>query len=372
VSAGSGTFSILQRGDPLPHVRQRTGTAASFPIDTMAGRYIVLCFFASLADPDARQAIGAVQKHRDLFDDRRACFFGVSIDPQDEVETRFVESAPGLRILWDFDGAVSKACCVLTKDSGSAPGPKKFRRCWLVIDPTLHVLATFGFGGDACRQVFEFLRRLPEPAAFAGFEIPAPVLVLPHVLEPDLCSKLIALHVAEGGSETGVFRRGTYVIDPSVKRRKDITLTDGDLCRTLVRRIERRVVPEMRRLFFMQITRIERYIVSCYAAEDGGHFQPHRDNVGVTAHRRFAVSINLNADFEGGAIEFPEYNCRGIKAPPGWAAVFPCAILHSVSRVTSGRRYAFLPFLYDEEGAKILEAAQRAAKTSNASVHLAI
>jgi hypothetical protein len=73
----------------------------------------------------------------------------------------------------------------------------------VVIDPTLHVLATFGFGGEACGQVFEFLKRLPEPAAYAGFEIPAPVLVLPHVLEDDLCGKLIALHHEDEGRETG-------------------------------------------------------------------------------------------------------------------------------------------------------------------------
>jgi peroxiredoxin len=213
----------------------------------MAGRYIVLCFFASLSDPDARQAVEAVQKHRQLFDDHRACFFAVSIDPQDEAETRFVESLPGLRILWDFNGAVSGACRVLTSDGGSEQ--KTFQRCWLVIDPTLHVLATFGFGDDACGQVFEFLRRLPAPADYAGFEIPAPVLVLPHVLEADLCSQLVTLHNVDGGRETGVFRSDNYVIDPSFKRRKDLTLTDRDLCLTLARRIERRVVPENANFF---------------------------------------------------------------------------------------------------------------------------
>jgi len=35
--------------------------------------------------------------------------------------------------------------------------------------------------------------------------------------------------------------------------------------------------------------------------------------------------------------------------------VFSCPLLHAVSRVTRGRRYAFLPFLYDEAVAKIRE-----------------
>jgi len=102
---------------------------------------------------------------------------------------------------------------------------------------------------------------------------------------------------------------------------------------------------------------MERYIISCYAAEDGGHFRAHRDNTTAgTAHRRFAVSINLNSEFEGGEVSFPEYGPRGFKPPPGGAVVFSCSLLHAVSRVTSGRRYAFLPFLYDDAAAKIREA----------------
>ena len=55
-------------------------------------------------------------------------------------------------------------------------------------------------------------------------------------------------------------------------------------------------------------------------------------------------------------MSFPEYGPRSFKPPPGGAVVFPCALLHAVSPVTRGRRYAFLPFLYDEEAAKLREA----------------
>jgi hypothetical protein len=50
------------------------------------------------------------------------------------------------------------------------------------------------------------------------------------------------------------------------------------------------------------------------------------------------------------------YGPRSFKPPPGGAVVFSCSLLHAVSRVTSGRRYAFLPFLYDDAAAKIREA----------------
>jgi predicted 2-oxoglutarate/Fe(II)-dependent dioxygenase YbiX len=119
-------------------------------------------------------------------------------------------------------------------------------------------------------------------------------------------------------------------------------------------RIIRRIVPEIAKVHQFHCTRMERYLVACYDAAEGGHFAPHRDNTTKgTAHRRFAVSINLNDDFDGGEVGFPEYGPRTFKAPTGGAVVFSCSLLHAVSRVTRGQRYAFLPFLYDDAAAAL-------------------
>jgi len=144
------------------------------------------------------------------------------------------------------------------------------------------------------------------------------------------------------------------VFDHNHKRRKDYTITDDEIIRITQARIKRRIVPEIAKVHQFHVSRMERYIVSCYSAEDGGHFRAHRDDTTKgTAHRRFAVSINLNAEFEGGEISFPEFGPRGFKPPPGGAVIFSCSLLHRVSKVTAGRRYAFLPFLYDEAAAKL-------------------
>ena len=113
------------------------------------------------------------------------------------------------------------------------------------------------------------------------------------------------------------------------------------------------MAPEIAEGLPVRATRIERYIVACYDAEDGGYFRPHRDNTTKgTAHRRFAVSINLNAEeFEGGDLRFPEFGPRTYRPPTGGAVVFSCSLLHEATPVTRGTRYAFLPFLYDEAGA---------------------
>ena len=72
---------------------------------------------------------------------------------------------------------------------------------------------------------------------------------------------------------------------------------------------------------------MERYIVACYDADPGGLLRPHRDNTTKgTAHRRFAVTINLNAeDYDGGDLWFPEYGYRTYRAPTGGAVVFSCS-----------------------------------------------
>jgi predicted 2-oxoglutarate/Fe(II)-dependent dioxygenase YbiX len=96
-------------------------------------------------------------------------------------------------------------------------------------------------------------------------------------------------------------------------------------------------------------------LIACYDAQEGGYFRPHRDNLSMgTAHRKFAVSINLNAeDFEGGDLRFPEFGPRTYRPPTGGAVVFACGLLHEATPVTRGRRYAVLPFLYDEAGEEI-------------------
>lgn len=39
--------------------------------------------------------------------------------------------------------------------------------------------------------------------------------------------------------------------------------------------------------------------------------------------------------------------------------VFSCSLLHQVSKMTRGKRYAFVPFLYDEAAARIREQNQQ-------------
>jgi predicted 2-oxoglutarate/Fe(II)-dependent dioxygenase YbiX len=120
-------------------------------------------------------------------------------------------------------------------------------------------------------------------------------------------------------------------------------------------RIHDRLAPEIHKAYQFRATRMERYIVACYDATEGGHFRAHRDNTTKgTAHRRFAVSLHLNTgEYEGGLLRFPEFGRQLYTAPVGAAVVISCSLLHEATPVTRGRRYMFLPFLYDDQAATI-------------------
>lgn len=351
-------YALLAAGDAAPTFHQRSASNPRYAFDTAAGRYIVLCLLASAANPAGARALGHALAHG-AFDDDTACCFVVSNDPQDEAQARLANRIPGLRILWDHDLTVARAygAAPLAPDTGP------LRPAWVVIDPALRVIEVIPFtaGGEDLARLDAVLAALPPVARHTGIALQAPILYLPRVFEPDLCRRLIDLYDAQGGQTSGFMRevdgRTVGLNDPRHKSRSDCMIQDADLIALLQDRFRRRVVPEIAKAHQFHVTRMERYLIGCYTAAEGGHFAAHRDNTTAgTAHRRFAVSVNLNDDFDGGEVSFPEYGPQGFKAPPGGAVVFSCSLLHMVGRVTEGARYAFLPFLYDDAAARLRDA----------------
>ncbi|HEX2727762.1 MAG TPA: redoxin domain-containing protein, partial [Beijerinckiaceae bacterium] len=238
VAGTQPAFANLTPGDPAPWFRQRSGSNPRYVFDTAAGRYIVLCFYGSAGDARGRTTIREVMARRAFFDDVRACFFGVSLDPQDEAENRVADSTPGVRFFWDFDATVSSLYGAVPKTT--EPGkPVRGRRFWVVVDPMLRVLKVLPFAdnGRDVADLFAFLESLPPPERFAGFEIQAPILILPNVFEPDFCRQLIDLYEKHGGEESGFVRqigdKTLMIADPDFKRRKDFTITDPALIKSL-------------------------------------------------------------------------------------------------------------------------------------------
>ncbi len=320
--------------------------------DPFPGRMIVLAFLGLAANPEAVAALAPLSAHWRLVDEGRAAIFAVAAEsgagPERALEARF----PSVVFLWE---------------GGEMAGAFGADRSLVILDPMLRVVDVAPL--DQADRVLGALGWSPRPKAASDPCPPAPILTLADVFEPELCAHLVASFEQSGGKDSGFIQdqggRSVENFDNSWKRRRDFHLTDAKLIANLRSRIGRRICPEIRKAFQMRPTRIERDLVACYDAETGGHFGPHRDDTGIAiAHRRFAVSINLNADFEGGEISFPEYSAQTFKAAPGAAIVFSASILHQVSHVTRGRRYVFLTFLFDEEAERVRQANLRAVQES--------
>lgn len=353
-------FIRLSTGDPAPWFVQRACCNPAYRFDTAAGRYIVLCFFVATEEPGAKEALSVLETHRKLFDDEKIAFFGVSIHPGDDDKLK--TALPGIRWFRDADLQVSKLYGSVARNLSVREGTTKIRRLWYVLDPSMRVLKAIPIDGNQGHkeELVSFLQSLPPIDRFSGVALQAPVLYLPNVLEPELCDRLVSIYKAHGGQESGFMRdvdgKTVAIVDYRHKRRRDVILQDEELLELLRHRIRRRVAPELEKAYFFKASRIERFLLGCYEGETGGFFNAHRDNTTKgTAHRRFAITINLNEDFEGGELNFPEYGPRTFKPPKGGAVVFSCALLHAATPVTKGTRYAFLPFLYDEAAAKVRE-----------------
>lgn len=346
----------LQPGDPAPNFVQRSASNPRFAFDTAAGRNIVLCFVGSTVNAHSRAALEAAAARRDIFNDQQASFFVVTSDPRDEAEKRIGAILPGYRTFWDFDQKIARLYGVAPHDAGANGYVGK----WVMVDPTMHVAAVIPFradGGDI-PEALDYAAAMPAAGQIAGMQVQAPVIVMERVFEPAFCQYLMDVYDAQDRDLSGFMRdvdgKTHLVHDASHKRRRDCMLESADDQMKVQRLIQRRIVPEIAKVHHFAVTRIERFLVACYAAEDEAHFRPHRDNTTRgTAHRRFAVSINLNDDFDGGEIRFPEYGARGFKPSKGSAVIFSCSLLHAVTQVTRGRRYAFLPFLYDDAAAQV-------------------
>lgn len=359
-------------GDPAPSFVAATSANPRYHFDLAAGRYLALCFFGTAAAPVSAQALAMLSQRPELFDGERIAFFGVSIDPNDRTLGRVHDSLPGVRFVWDFDRAVS------TLYGAVEAGNELYRGFWLVLDPMLRVIGKMRL--TETEQLIDYLAGLPPVDAHATTPMHAPVLILPRVFEPGLCEAMIELHrkgpVEDSGFMQEIGGRTTPRMDHAFKRRTDHQIEDEAVRAAAGSRILRRLIPEIAKTFQFQATRMERYLVACYDAGAAGRFAAHRDNTTKgTAHRRFAVTVNLNAeDYEGGDLRFPEFGTRTYRAPTGGAVVFSCSLLHEAMPVTAGRRYAFLPFLYDEAGASLREAnnehlAPQVSKYARASVN---
>lgn len=342
--------SGISLGDPAPWFSAPLLPGGAFHLQVAAGRWIVLSFLGSPADPRVKQELAALLHDAQTFDADRLVFYGVLTAPPDDPAYYSARATAAISFIADYDGALSRRY-------GAAQKPRT-----VVLDPMLRAVAdiAWDFPAGHAQAVGSVLRGLPPVDDCAGVPLTAPVLIVPRVFDFALCDFLVEFYQRLGGRDSGFLldsdgKTGT-VVDYRIKRRSDLPLAAPALREAIRGQIVRRLLPAMELFFQFQATRMDRYIVACYDSEVGGHFYRHRDNINAGAqHRRFAVTLNLNKDYDGCDLVFPEFGRRVYRAPHGGAVVFSCGALHQVTPITRGRRFAFLAFLYGEADAALRE-----------------
>ena len=256
-----------------------------------------------------------------------------------------VEGEAGFPVLHDVGGEV-----------GRRYGREGADPLAVTVAPNQHVAGVFP--GSAAPKAMALARQLAEHQAPTAMGAHPPVLILPEVLSPQDCKRLVSIYtlrghkwVEPGHGDTGMTTDYKMRIPEYGRRdRIDHWILDQDTNQFIDRRLQSRLFPEIEKSFQYRVTRRETYRIGCYEGERGGEVHGHRDNTAPqVAHRRFAVSINLNTEeFEGGAIRFPEFGGPLYRPETGAAIAFSCSLLHEATEVTGGRRYVLLAFLFGD------------------------
>ena len=229
----------------------------------------------------------------------------------------------------------------------------------VLLRPNQHVLAIIRDGLHS-NVVLELVSNEQNAHTKNALGFQPPILMVPDVLTREDCQRLIEVYnmpdvpMVEWSELDDIDFDSdvkTKVADYDRQDRIDHFINSEELKKYIGGRLQLRLLREIKKAFHYTVTTFEGLRIGCYEGERGGQAHGHRDNsLPDVAHRRFALSINLNAEeFEGGEIRFPEFGIEKYKPQTGAAFVFSCSLLHEALAVTHGRRFVLLAFLNGDQ-----------------------
>ena len=342
---------LLRMGDRVPDFLLPDQNKKADPLYGLVGGQPVVLHFYPGHDKKAFAAeFDGFRERWPALAERGVALFAVNSEPlAANIERAGALSLP-FALLTDPGGRVQGWFGVAQRDAKSAASTAQRGIVTYLLDTNLRVLTVLRGRGERshAEQVIE---TLDGGAVLGGRH--APILLIPRVLDRSMCRRLIDLWHSGGNVATGTISMGdsgaTKSLKSDVKRRRDHLVQDPALLSELDDLVLRRVAAEVDRAFGVQITAVEEYKIVRYDAEEGGFFRRHRDNTVVEkAHRRFAMTLNLNSDeYEGGELSFPEYGPARYKPDTGEAAIFSCSLMHEAHDVSAGKRFVLLSFILD-------------------------
>ena len=168
--------------------------------------------------------------------------------------------------------------------------------------------------------------------------VQSPVYIIQDVITEEM--RLRILKYWENNKHNTTDTHSKHRIDAYPDKRLEFDI-DNKLTKSLL--------PELKKVYHIDVTHRENYKICCYDGEHQGRFHAHRDTPHPYSHRRYALVLALNDEFSGGGLRVKEYGDTIYKAPPRSAIVFPCMTYHEVVPITEGKRFAIISFLLTED-----------------------
>lgn len=167
-------------------------------------------------------------------------------------------------------------------------------------------------------------------------EVHIPYLLIENALDPSLLQKVIQYYNTQKNE-------GNLISHKTSSKDRFHVHPDINLEKAIDNKLSRSVLPELKKVFYFDVQYRETYKICSYDSESSGRFHPHRDTPAPHQHRKYAMSLFLNDDYEGGKFMLSEYGLK-IKPKANTAFVFPGISTHQVLPVTKGSRMTIITF----------------------------
>ena len=156
--AASENSTRIILGDPVPWFSAPLVGEGAFNLQVAAGRWIVLAFLGSPANPRVQEELTALLQEAKLFHEDRIVFYGVLTAPPREIAHYTALNTSAISFIADYDGAVSRAF-------GAAEMPRT-----VVLDPMLRAITDipWDYAAGHAQSVRSVLQSLPPVDDAAG------------------------------------------------------------------------------------------------------------------------------------------------------------------------------------------------------------
>ncbi|HXV07202.1 MAG TPA: 2OG-Fe(II) oxygenase [Burkholderiales bacterium] len=338
---------LVDEGDSAPfvHAQDHDGQLTASNADLLSGKPVLLLFCPSVEDESLAAGLQAFRAAAPRLAALQATLLVIC---RSGIEAN---AAARARLALPF-ALLADANAAIFKGYGVDPHPAVPGLTLFILDAGHRVARVLDRMESAALigEAIASLERLAASRPMVALQAHPPVLVLPRMLGRADCgflaevwSRKVPEHGTDGFTNAGTrSERGDFKVvhDGAYGMAVEYIVQDEALQRFIDGRLRRRLLPEIKKAFQATGLKREGYRIAGYEARAGGFLNPHRDNsTPANAHRRFTMTINLNAgDYEGGALRFREYGEQLYEVERGTAIVWSASLLHEVLPVTRGRR----------------------------------